>query len=80
MPSTQQSLADLLTIANDHPSNTRYNVRESKLTKVIADGITQAAVYTPDTSADWDGDPTTAQEALDRLAAAVAGLLAAPIP
>jgi len=36
--------------------------------------------YTPSTSADWSGDPTNFPDALDRLAAAVAGLLAAPIP
>ena len=36
--------------------------------------------YSPATPADWSGSPTTAAEALDRLAAAVAGLLAAPIP
>ncbi len=37
--------------------------------------------YTPATGADWvDADPTTIKAALDRLAAAVAGLLVAPIP
>lgn len=36
--------------------------------------------YVPGVSADWAGDPATLQEALDRLAAAVAGLLGAPIP
>ena len=39
-----------------------------------------AVAYVPTTSADWAGDPATVQEALDRIAAAVAGLLAAPIP
>jgi hypothetical protein len=37
--------------------------------------------YTPSTGADWvDPDPTTVAAALDRIASAVAGLLAAPIP
>jgi hypothetical protein len=36
--------------------------------------------YSPATPADWSGSPTTAADALDRLAAAVAGLLAASIP
>lgn len=37
--------------------------------------------YTPADGADWvDPDPTTVQAALDRIAAAVQGLLAAPIP
>lgn len=44
-----------------------------------ADGAA-AAAYVPTTSADWVGDPADIQEALDRLASAVAGLLAAPIP
>lgn len=37
--------------------------------------------YTPGTGADWaDPDPTLSSQAIDRLAAAVAGLLGAPIP
>ena len=80
MPSTQQTLADLLQIATDHPSNTRYNVRESKLVKVVVDGLTEASPYAPGNPGDWDGDPATIQDALDRLAAAVSGLLTAPIP
>lgn len=37
--------------------------------------------YTPINGANWtDPDPTTVQDALDRLAAAVSGLLGGPIP
>lgn len=36
--------------------------------------------YSPSTSGDWSGDPATVHEALDRLAAAVAGLLGGPVP
>jgi hypothetical protein len=37
--------------------------------------------YTPTNDADWvDPNPATIREALDRLASAVEGLLAAPIP
>ena len=37
--------------------------------------------YTPAAPADWvNPDPTTIAAAIDRLAAAVAGLLSAPIP
>jgi hypothetical protein len=42
--------------------------------------VDTSAGYTPNASGDWDGDPATVQEALDRLAAAVAGLLGGPIP
>jgi hypothetical protein len=38
------------------------------------------AAFVPGTSGDWDGDPATVQTAIDRLAAAVEGLLGAPIP
>jgi hypothetical protein len=36
--------------------------------------------YFPGASGNWAGDPATMGDALDRIAAAVAGLLAAPIP
>ena len=36
--------------------------------------------YTPSTPGDWAGSPTNVQDAIDRLAAAVSGLLGAPIP
>jgi len=36
--------------------------------------------YLPATSGDWSGDPAWDREAIDRLAAAVAGLLGTPIP
>ena len=36
--------------------------------------------YTPSTPADFDGAPTTQQQFNDRVAAALAGLLGAPIP
>ena len=40
-----------------------------------------AGPYTPGDGADWvDPDPTTIQQALDRIAAAVEGLLTSPIP
>lgn len=38
------------------------------------------SAFVPGESADWDGDPATVQEAIDRLASAVAGLLTTPIP
>jgi len=31
-------------------------------------------------SGDWSGDPVTVKNAVDRIASAVAGLLATPIP
>jgi len=36
--------------------------------------------YKPATSGDWSGDPAWDKDAIDRLAAAVAGLLGTPIP
>lgn len=36
--------------------------------------------FAPSVSADWAGDPASIQAAIDRLAAAVAGLLGGPIP
>lgn len=36
--------------------------------------------YVPSTPADWAGDPASVEDALNRLAAAVAGLLGGPIP
>lgn len=46
-----------------------------------ASGAAALASYTPATGANWvDPDPTTVQEALDRIADAVEGLLTAPIP
>lgn len=38
------------------------------------------APFTPGDSSDWDVDPTTVQEAIDRIADAVSGLLGGPIP
>lgn len=43
-------------------------------------GFADRQNYTPGNSADWDGDPATQQEFNDRVAAALAGLLGAPIP
>lgn len=43
-------------------------------------GMLGTVLYTPAASGDWDGDPTTVADALDRIAAAVAGLLTTPIP
>jgi len=40
----------------------------------------QLVNYTPLNSGDWNGDPTNIRDALDRIAAAVAGLLGGPIP
>lgn len=43
--------------------------------------LKQDAAYTPADGANWtDPDPTTIQEAIDRIADAVAGLLAGSIP
>jgi hypothetical protein len=42
--------------------------------------VAAGASYTPATPGDWSGNPADAIEALDRLAAAVAGLLGGPIP
>lgn len=43
--------------------------------------ISATDAYVPTTPADWDGTaPATIQEALDRLASAVVGLLGGPIP
>jgi hypothetical protein len=43
--------------------------------------VDQAEAYTPSNPADWaDPQPTTQDEAHDRLAAAVAGLLGTPVP
>jgi hypothetical protein len=38
------------------------------------------AAFTPGDAGDWDGSPATVQAAIDRLAATVATLFAAPIP
>jgi len=44
------------------------------------DGSSVILGYLPNNSADWSGDPTDLANAVDRLAAAVAGLLGGPIP
>jgi hypothetical protein len=50
----------------------------ASLTGVVTDASVDT--YTPGNSSNWSGSPTTIQAALDRLAAAVAGLLGSPIP
>lgn len=47
--------------------------------KTLADAARTSA-YTPGTAGDWATSPTTIQAAIDRIAAAVAGLLTTPIP
>lgn len=46
----------------------------------VAQIVFRHTPYRPANSADWDGDPETLKDAVDRLAAAVAGLLGVPIP
>lgn len=55
--------------------NANLQALETAITSLSAVGVS----YTPTNPGDWNGDPTTAQEALDRIAAAVAGLLGGPI-
>lgn len=56
-----------------------YDVDQTNLTGAVSiSGINP--VYSPATSADWSGDPASMAAALDRIAAAVAGLLTNPIP
>ena len=47
--------------------------------KATADAARPTA-YVPGTAGNWAGSPATIQAAIDRLAAAVEGLLAVPIP
>lgn len=54
---------------------------QAALAAATAAASATTASYTPAAGADWaDPDPTTVKTALDRLAAAVAGLLTTPIP
>lgn len=54
------------------------------LSHAVGEEVAEVAAgetYTPATPGDWAGPPpATSAEAIDRLAAAVAGLLAAPVP
>lgn len=47
---------------------------------IVVLGATLTLSYHPSTPGDWSGSPSHVWEALDRLAAAVAGLLGGPIP
>jgi hypothetical protein len=52
-------------------------------TTAYADAIAalkRDTAFTPGAAGDWDGVPATVQAAIDRLAAAVSGLLVLPIP
>jgi hypothetical protein len=59
-------------------AGSQYRVTTVNTIKAALDEV---MAYTPATGANWtDPDPTTVRSALDRLAAAVAGLLGGPIP
>lgn len=47
---------------------------------IINNSSARNVTYTPANAGDWGGNPATSQDALDRIAAAVAGLLGGPIP
>jgi hypothetical protein len=59
-------------------AGSQYRVTTVNTIKAALDEV---MAYTPANGANWtDPDPTTVRSALDRLAAAVAGLLGGPIP
>jgi hypothetical protein len=59
-------------------AGSQYRVTTVNTIKAALDEV---MAYTPATGANWtDPDPTTLRSAIDRLAAAVAGLLGGPIP
>ena len=66
--------ADVAGWANEQNSNLLS--LESAILGMDAVGVS----YTPSVSGDWDGDPATVQQALDRISSALATLLEGPIP
>lgn len=59
--------------------NTTFDQTQTNLTNPV--GVSAAPYpYFADNPANWNGDPTDAANAIDRLAASVAGLLGVPIP
>lgn len=71
-------------ISRDQASQHLHGAQQRVLDKMATDldtMETDVESYTPSTAGDWaDPQPTTQDEALDRLAAAVAGLLTTPVP
>jgi len=56
------------------------NANLKALEAAIVGQVSSGVAYTPGTPGDWAGSPTNAGDAIDRIAAAVAGLLGGTIP
>ena len=69
--------ADSMPALNDTQLRGSSGLPRSKSAVKLGDLLEK---YVPAASADWNGSPSTVQEAIDRLASAVAGLLMTPVP